>query len=258
MYKRQVYDVAFTDSVRHEQDIMTAADVLAHSSNVGVAMLMDRIESETFHDYLVDFGLGTSTALDFPGESAGIFHSLENWSGVSKPQMAIGYEYSATPLQMLRAYNVFANGGVLIEPHLVMGVEKADGEFEIASPRSGRRVLSEETAKEMTSLLAGVVAEGGTDASSPVPGYQIAGKTGTAHMLQPNGSYSDENGDVHLLTSFAGYLPAGDPELSIIVMIEQPEGDASGGRVAAPLFGEISNFALAHLRIPPTAALDAQ
>ena len=110
----------------------------------------------------------------------------------------------------------------------------------------------------MSALLAGVVAEGGTGELASVPGYQIAGKTGTARMLQPNGTYFDEDGDVRLLTSFAGYLPAGNPELSIMVMIEEPEGDASGGRIAAPLFGEISNFALAHLRIPPAAALADQ
>ena len=252
----EIYDVEFTDTVRHDQDTLTTGEVLANSSNVGVALLVDRIDDETFHDHLREFGLGTSTALDFPGESAGIFHPLDEWSGVSKPFAAIGYGYAATPLQMLRAYNVFANGGVLVEPHVVMGVQAADGEFAISSPREGRRVVSEETAAEVTSLLAGVVTEGGTGELASVPGYQIAGKTGTARIVQPNGTYVDDDGEVHLLTSFAGYLPAGNPELSIIVMIEEPEGDASGGRVAAPLFGEISNFALAHLRIPPTAALD--
>ena len=159
---------------------------------------------------------------------------------------------------MLRAYNVFANDGVLVEPHVVMGIQGADGEFTIESPNEGRQVLSPETAQQVTALLAGVVDEGGTGVLASVPGYQIAGKTGTARILQPNGTYFDDDGEVRLLTSFAGYLPAGDPELSIIVMIEEPEGDASGGRVAAPLFGEISNFALAHLRIPPIASLDDQ
>lgn len=253
-----LYDVEFADSVRHDQDVMTTGEVLANSSNVGVALLVDRISDENFYDYMVDFGLGSPTALDFPGESAGILHDLDDWSGVSKPFAGIGYGYSATPLQMLRAYNVFANDGVLVEPHVVAGVRSPDGEFDIASPRDGRRVVSPETAREMSALLAGVVAEGGTGELASVPGYQIAGKTGTARMLQSNGTYFGEEGEVDLLTSFAGYLPAGNPELSIIVMIEEPEGDASGGRVAAPLFGEISNFALAHFRIPPADALDNQ
>ena len=110
----------------------------------------------------------------------------------------------------------------------------------------------------MTSLLAGVVTEGGTGELASVPGYEIAGKTGTAFIAQPNGRYEDDAGNVHLLTSFAGFLPASNPELSIIVMIEDPEGDASGGRIAAPLFGDISNFALQHFRIPPADAVGAR
>ena len=256
--KLDLYDVSFEDSVNTGQSVMTTGDVLKNSSNVGVALLVDRIADDNFYEYMVDFGLGSPTALDFPGESAGILHPEEEWSGVSKPFAAIGYGYAATPLQMLRAYNVFANDGVLVEPHVVMGVQSADGDFEIASPRDGRQVVSQETAREVTSLLAGVVAEGGTGVLASVPGYQIAGKTGTARIAQPGGGYLDENGDVHLLTSFAGYLPAGNPELSIIVMIEEPEGDASGGRVAAPLFGEISNFALQHFRIPPAETVFGQ
>ncbi len=251
----EIYDRVFTDTTRYEPAVLTTGQVLAASSNVGAALLVDRISDKRFHDYLAAYGLGTPTALDFPGESAGILHPAEEWSGVSKPSAAIGYGYAATPLQMLRAYNVFANDGILVEPHVVAGVRSPDGDFEIVSPREGRRVVSERTAQQLSSMLAGVVREGGTGYLASVPGYEIAGKTGTARILQPNGTYQDNDGNVHLLTSFVGYLPAGNPELSIIVMIEEPEGDASGGRVAAPLFGEISNFALQHFRIPPADAV---
>lgn len=254
----EIYDVEYVDSVRTEQDVLNTGEVLAASSNVGVALLMDRIEESTFHGYLQDFGLGRPTSLEFPGESSGILHDVDDWTGVSKTQIAIGYEYAATPLQMLRAYNVFANDGLLVEPHVVAGIRAADGEFDIVSPREQTRVLSEETAQEMSALLAGVVSEGGTGVLASVPGYEIAGKTGTAFIAQPNGRYEDDNGDVHLLTSFAGFLPASAPELSIIVMIEDPAGDASGGRLAAPLFGEISNFALQHFRIPPVDVVVAR
>lgn len=254
----EIYDRVFTDDTRWEPEVLTTGQVLAASSNVGAALLVDRISDERFHHYLDGYGIGTRTALDFPGESAGILHPEDEWSGVSKHSAAIGYGYAATPLQMLRAYNVFANDGVLVEPHVVSGVRSADGEFDIVSPRDGRRVVSVQTAQQVSSLLAGVVSEGGTGFLASVPGYQIAGKTGTARILQPNGTYQDDDGEVHLLTSFVGYLPAGDPELSIIVMIEEPEGDASGGRVAAPLFGEISNFALQHFRIPPADAVAAR
>lgn len=254
----EIYDVEYTDSIRHDQNILDTGQVLAASSNVGVALLMDRIDDSTFHGYLEEFGLGRPTSLEFPGESAGILHDVDDWTGVSRTQIAIGYEYAATPLQMLRAYNVFANDGVLVEPHLVAGIQSADGDFEIVSPREQERVISEETAREMTSLLAGVVSEGGTGQLASVPGYEIAGKTGTAFVAQPNGRYEDDAGNVQLVTSFAGYLPAANPELSIIVMIEDPEGDASGGRIAAPLFGDISNFALQHFRIPPADAVGPQ
>lgn len=250
----EIYDAVFTDEIRHESDVLTAAQVLESSSNVGMALLSDRLGKQKMHDYLAEFGIGEPTALDFPGESTGILHDVKLWSGVSLPSAAIGYGFAATPLQMLRAYNVFANGGVLVEPHVVSGILGEDGEFSILSPRDGRQVLSEGTAQTMRSLLAGVV-ENGTGQLASIPGYEIAGKTGTARIAQPSGGYEDENGNVHLLTSFAGFLPAASPELSVIVVIEDPAGNASGGRLAAPLFGEVSNFALQHFRIPPASAV---
>lgn len=250
----EIYDAVFTDEIRHESDVLTAAQVLESSSNVGMALLSDRLGKQKMHGYLAEFGIGEPTALDFPGESTGILHDVNLWSGVSLPSAAIGYGFAATPLQMLRAYNVFANGGVLVEPHVVSGILGEDGEFSILSPRDGRQVLSEGTAQTMRSLLAGVV-ENGTGQLASIPGYEIAGKTGTARIAQPSGGYEDENGNVHLLTSFAGFLPAASPELSVIVVIEDPAGNASGGRLAAPLFGEVSNFALQHFRIPPASAV---
>ena len=169
-------------------------------------------------------------------------------------QTSIGYEYSATPLQMLRAYNVFANGGELVEPHLVSGTIDSDGDLEILSPRDSVRVISEGTAETMTTLLAGVV-RNGTGQLASVPGYEIAGKTGTAWIAQEGGGYRDAAGELHLRTSFAGFLPASNPELSMIVVIDDPAEESSGGRLAAPLFGEISNFALQHFRIPPAEAV---
>ncbi|RZV45048.1 MAG: penicillin-binding protein 2 [Acidimicrobiales bacterium] len=250
----EIYDRVFTDSISHDTTNLTTAQVLETSSNVGMALLADRMTNATMHDYLADFGLGQPTALNFPGEADGILHPADEWSGVSLPSAAIGYGFAATPLQMLRAYNVFANDGVLVEPHLVSGVLNPDGDFDILSPNDGTTVVSEQTARTVTSMLAGVVNKG-TGQLASVPGYEIAGKTGTARIAQPNGGYRDEDGNVHLLTSFAGYLPASDPQLSIIVVIEDPTGDASGGRLAAPLFGEISNFSLQHFRIPPAAAI---
>lgn len=250
----EIYDIRFADPIRHETDVLTAAQVLETSSNVGIALLVDRLSNDQLHGYLEDFGIGSPTALEFPNESAGILQDASEWSGVSKPFAAIGYGYAATPLQMLRAYNVLANDGVMVEPHVVAGVASPNGDFEILRPEGSRQVLSESTARLVTSMLAGVV-ENGTGQLASVPGYEIAGKTGTARIAQEGGGYEDADGEIHHITSFAGYLPASAPELSIIVLIEDPEGDASGGRDAAPLFGEISNFALQHLRIPPAASV---
>jgi cell division protein FtsI (penicillin-binding protein 3) len=250
----EVYDRVFTDSVRHQTEMMTVAQILENSSNVGTALLSERLGTDKMHHYLQSFGIGSSTGLGLPGETEGILHPADEWSGVALSSAAIGYGYAATPLQMLRAYNVYANDGLLVEPHLVSGLVGADGDLQILSPREDRRVVSEQTADTMTTLLAGVVSDG-TGQLASVPGYEIAGKTGTARIAQPGGGYEDENGDVHLLTSFAGFLPASAPELSIIVVIEDPAEESSGGRLAAPLFGEISNFALQHLRIPPAASI---
>lgn len=249
----EIYDVRFTDPIRHETDTLTAAQVLETSSNVGIALLVDRLSDEQLHQYLDAFGIGLATDLDFPGESAGILEDADDWSGVSRPFAAIGYGYAATPLQMLRAYNVLANDGLLVEPYVVSGITSPTGEFQMSKPSESIRVLSSATARTVTSMLAGVV-ENGTGQLASVPGYEIAGKTGTARIAQAGGGYEDDEGEIHHITSFAGYLPASAPELSLIVIIEDPEGDASGGRDAAPLFGEISNFALQHLRIPPAVS----
>lgn len=251
----EIYDQVITDEIRHEQKVLALGDVLKYSSNVGMAMLSERIDKERMHDRLAGYGIGEPTQLGFNAEQTGQLHEVDDWSGVSLASHAIGYNYAATPLQMLRAYNVLANGGVLVEPHIISRIESADQDRVEPTQPESRRVLSEETAERITRLLAGVVADG-TGHLASVPGYEIAGKTGTARLAQPNGSYLDEYGEVHLLTSFAGYLPAAHPELSIIVMIEDPAGDASGGRLAAPLFSEISNFALQHFRIPPAASIE--
>ncbi len=250
-----VYDVEFRDEVRTDKHVLTTADVLANSSNVGMALFSKRLGEERMHEYLGRFGVGRSTELGFPGENAGVLHPVDDWTGVTLPRVSIGYEFSATPLQMLRAYNAIANDGLLVEPHVVSHATAADGEVTILSPNESVRVVSEETAEEVTALLAEVV-ERGTGVLASVPGYEIAGKTGTAQIAQPGGGYEDADGRIHLLTSFVGFLPAAEPELSIIVMIEDPAEESSGGRLAAPLFGEISNFALQHLRIPPVVEGD--
>ncbi len=183
------------------------------------------------------------TGIDFPGESSGFALPLDQWSGSTIGTVPIGHGIAVTPIQMARAYAAIANGGRLVEPHLV---ERIDG-VQIVHPR-GRRIVSRDVSKQMLSLLRGVVLEGtGTEAA--VPGYTVAGKTGTAAKIEPDGSYST----TRYVASFVGLVPATKPRLVVMVMVDEPRGSIYGGVVAAPVFKEIARFNLQHLEIPPDA-----
>jgi cell division protein FtsI (penicillin-binding protein 3) len=156
-------------------------------------------------------------------------------------------------MQVLGAFNVIANGGRYVPPRLVEGVRGADGELEATEVGEARRVVSEQTAEQMTEMMTGVVDEG-TGTLAQVEGYPVAGKTGTARKPQPNGTYEDENGNYRYVATFGGFVPANDPQLSIVVVIDEPGGDYFGGGVAAPVFSRLAATVLRDYRIPPPAA----
>jgi cell division protein FtsI (penicillin-binding protein 3) len=222
---------------------MTVRQIVEYSSNIGTITIAQHLGEGRLASWIDRFGFGSRTGIDFPGESAGFALPLDQWSGSTIGTVPIGHGIAVTPIQMARAYSVIANGGVLVHPHLI---ERIDGKD--VSRGRGRRVVSRHVADQMLDLLRGVVLEGtGTEAA--IPGYTVAGKTGTAAKIDPDGTYSTSR----YVASFVGLVPASKPKLVIMVMVDEPHGDIYGGVVAAPAFREIARFNLQHLEIPQDA-----
>jgi cell division protein FtsI (penicillin-binding protein 3) len=246
----QVADGMFTDHDPHPTEQMSLTDILANSSNIGTIMLGQKVGKDRIDSYLRKFGFGSKTSLDFPNESAGIMLPLPNWSGTSIATIPIGQGVAVTALQMLQAYNVIANGGVYVDPKLVLGTVGKDGVRHDAPPSASHRVISTQTAAEVRDMMEQVVATGtGTEAA--IDGYTVAGKTGTARKPQPNGGYTDAAGNYHYEATFAGFVPAEDPELSTIVVLDEPTATIFASGASAPTFSRIASYGLRRFEIPP-------
>jgi len=247
----QVADRVIHDAEPRGTETMTVSQILFQSSNVGTITLALGLGKERLASWIDRFGFGHRTGIDFPGESRGIVLPPERWSGSTIGNVPIGQGIAVTPMQMAAAYATIANGGVEVQPHLVDRV-KGEG----ARKAKRRRVLSAETAKEMTAMLRQVVGnDQGTGQEAQVPGYSIAGKTGTAAKPDPVlGGYSTSK----YVASFVGFLPASNPRLVILVAVDEPKGAIWGGSVAAPVFSEIARFALQYLEVPPDAPQTAE
>jgi cell division protein FtsI/penicillin-binding protein 2 len=214
---------------------LTVEQILARSSNVGSAMIGLKLGATRFDRWVRRFGFSKPTGVDLPGEQRGILLDVNHYSGSSLGNMSIGQGLSVTPIQMAAGFTAIANGGVKRQPYIVAGDRKP-----------GRRVLSRKTATEVSQMLEGVLAAGGTAQEASVPGYTLAGKTGTAEKPE-NGTYSKTD----FVASFIGFAPAHNPRLLVSVMVDEPRGDIYGGTVAAPAFERIMEFALPYLKIPP-------
>jgi cell division protein FtsI (penicillin-binding protein 3) len=222
---------------------LTTAQILSQSSNVGAITIGMRLGNRRFDGWVRRFGFGESTGSDLPGEASGIVPALKDYSGSSIGNLPIGQGLAVTPLQMAAAYGAIANGGMLRAPHVVRSL---GGEAR-PDPR-GRRVLSRGTAAQIREMLRGVVGPNGTALAAAVPGYEVAGKTGTANKPDPTtGGYSE----TRYVASFVGFAPASRPRVLITVMVDEPQGDIFGGQVAAPAFQKIARFVLPYLRVPP-------
>jgi cell division protein FtsI (penicillin-binding protein 3) len=242
----------FGDAFEHGTERWPVSEVLARSSNIGTIELAQRLGPERLDSWLRRFGLGQPTGLDFPDEANGIMREVDDWSATSIGAIPIGQENAVNAVQMLGAFNAVANGGELAPPSLVRATVDAEGERHELERREARRVVSEETAGQMTSMLLGVVEdEVGTGAAGRVNGYRVAGKTGTARKPDVDHPGAYEAGAY--MASFAGFLPAEDPQLSILVVVDEPRPKYHGGEIAAPLFASIASSALHLLRVPPTA-----
>ncbi len=223
-------------------------DVIAQSSDVGVARVAQRLGSKQFERYLRDFGFGSATGVDLPGEAKGLLRPVSRWSDLSLPTLAFGQEIGVTALQMIDAAAVIANGGYRMRPLMVKRIETPDGRVvKSFHPEAMQRVVEPQTADTLIEILEGVVAHG-TGRRAAIPGYTVAGKTGTAQKVRAGGGYSMDD---HV-ASFVGLVPSRRPALVVLVSLDTPRGALNqGGHVAAPLFASIAEPALRVLGVPP-------
>ncbi|UCF86610.1 MAG: penicillin-binding protein 2, partial [Nitrospiraceae bacterium] len=232
----------------HKHKILTFKEVIQKSSNVGSVQLGMKLGEETYYRYIRNFGFGEKTGIDLIGEVKGLLRSPENWSGRSLASLSIGQEIGTTPLQILRAYAAIANGGKLMRPFLVSRIISPSGEvIKHFSPVVEKRIMSDVTAGIMRDILKSVVEEGGTARKASVRGNIVAGKTGTAQMIDPETRrYSSKD----YVSSFVGFIPADNPEIALIVVVYKPRGARYGGIVAAPVFRKIVEHTFVYLDIP--------
>jgi cell division protein FtsI/penicillin-binding protein 2 len=238
--------IRVADRVIHEAhsrgtERMTVKEILVNSSNIGTITVAQMLGADELSSWVDRFGFGKPTGIDYPGEGPGSVLPLQDWSGSTIGTVPIGQGIAVTPLQMIAAYAAIGNRGILRVPRLV---ERIDDHA--VKREAGRRIVSRHTADRMMAMFRDVVVEGtGTEAA--IPGYTVAGKTGTAQKAE-NGRYVSK-----YVASFVGLVPAEKPQLAILVMVDEPRGNVYGGVVAAPAFRDISRFALQYLEVPPDA-----
>lgn len=232
------------DSEPHPVETMTLGDIIAASSNIGIAKVAGVIGRTTLASFIDRFGFGRTSGLGFPGESGGIVPAVSGWSDASLATIAYGQGISVTPLQMASVYATIANGGVWVQPRLVSGTADDSGAFTASPPSPTRTVIQPQTASILTQMLAYVV-EGGTGTSAQITGYQVAGKTGTALKPNASGGYYANR----YVASFIGFLPAGSPRVVVAAIVDEPVTEY-GAIAAAPLFQQVARYAIQRLGIP--------
>jgi cell division protein FtsI (penicillin-binding protein 3) len=241
----RVGDFTIHDAHVHPVEQMTLGDIVAQSSNIGAVQVADRLGAARMASYLSRFGLGRATGVTFPGEASGIMLPLFQWTDTSLATMAYGQGIAVTPLQMISVYATIANGGEWVQPSLVRGTVDPSGRFHAAAPPTTRRVVSTQTARTVSQMLAFTV-EAGTGTAASISGYQVAGKTGTARIPKPGGGYYTDR----WIASFIGFLPASSPSVVIAAILDKP-ATVYGGVAAAPLFQTVARYAIERLGIAP-------
>ncbi len=227
---------------------LTFAEVLQNSSNVGSIKVGLTLGKERYYKYMTAFGFGSTTGVGLPGESRGLLRRPALWSGLSLATMSIGQEISVTALQMVSAFAAVANGGRLMQPQIMRAVLDAQGrDIRVFEPKPVRQVISSDTARTLTDMMVNVV-RNGTGHNAAIPGYDVAGKTGTAQKMDPTTRrYSRAPG----VLSFVGFAPADDPRIAMIVLLDEPRNEKWGSEAAAPIFAAIGREALRYLNVPP-------
>ncbi|MGE5219683.1 MAG: penicillin-binding protein [Chloroflexota bacterium] len=233
----------------HPHGWLSFTKILQVSSNIGFTKVAEKLKKERFYKYIEKFGFGQPTGIDVPGEASGLVRKPDRWSGIDLATHAFGQGLSTTPLQMVMAYAAVANGGFLMRPFVMRRVVGPKGEvLQENQPHVVRRVISEKTARLLASMLQDVTSEGGTGVMASLEGFDVAGKTGTAQKADPvHGGYSAKK----RVASFVGFVPADNPRLVALVLLDEPEVNVYGGTVAAPVFRNIAQGALRHLAVAP-------
>jgi cell division protein FtsI (penicillin-binding protein 3) len=242
-------DRVVTDAHDHEPVNWTVTGILAKSSNVGTIMLAREVGDEKLEHYLRAFGLGSTSGIELPGESAGILEDSADWTASRAANVPIGQGVSVTTLQMASIYQTIANDGVRIEPRIVQSVTRPDGRVVDAPEPESTRVISQATADRMAYMLEAVVGPGGTAPLGQIEGFRVAGKTGTAQRANPACNCYEGGGYV---TTFVGFAPADDPQYVVAVDLERPTSSAEGGQVAAPVFADVMRYALTANGVVPS------
>jgi cell division protein FtsI (penicillin-binding protein 3) len=237
----------FHDHEKHATQHLTTSGILAVSSNTGTIKVGETMSHDTLYDYLTKFGIGTKTGSGLPGESAGLLRKVSDWSGTTAPTVAFGQGYSVTAMQATSVFATIANNGVRVSPTVIAGTSDASGHFTPTANRSSVRVISEDTAVKLRLMMESVVSAQGTAPSAAIPGYRVAGKTGTAMRYDQNtGRYSGYT------ASFIGFAPADAPRYVISVTLQDPKNGHYGGSLGGPVFKKVMTFVLQSEHVAPT------
>lgn len=235
----------------HPHDWLSVKDIIKFSSNIGMSKLGERLGKEKFYEYIRKFGFGERTGIDLPGETSGLVRSPADWSRIAIDTISFGQGISVSAIQLITGLCAIANKGHLVKPYVVKQIVSPKGEvIKEFKPQIVRRVISEKTVRQVTSMLKSTVLQGGTGTVASMDGYEVAGKTGTAQKPS-SGGYSKDR----YVASFMGFVPADDPEVAILVVIDEPDGDYYGGQVAAPVFKKVAEKTLYCLGVLPTKAV---
>ncbi|MGB6011187.1 MAG: penicillin-binding protein 2 [Desulfobacterales bacterium] len=237
----------------HEYGWLSLQQIIKYSSNIGAIKFSTKTGSEHLFRTLRNFGFGTKTGIDCPGETAGSLASFKKWTKIDAGTISFGQGISVSALQLIAATSAIANKGIFMKPYVVQAITDRNGRLiKSFAPSEGRRVISEKTAKTLTRIMQTVTTEGGTGVNAALEGYSVCGKTGTAQKIGNNGTYA--NGKY--ISSFVGFVPSEHPKVAVLVVIDEPKGQHYGGIVAAPGFRNIAQKTLAHMNLSPKSKTD--
>ena len=243
----KVSNRTFHDHEKHATEQLTPTGILAISSNVGAIKVGEKLSNTALYTYLKKFGVGTNTGSGLPGESQGVLPDVANWSGTTAPTVAFGQGYSVTAMQATSIFATIANDGIRVSPTVIAGTSDSSGHFTPSGSRDAVRVISSATASELRLMMESVVSANGTAPEAAIPGYRVAGKTGTAQRV-------DETCHCYrgYTASFIGFAPADQPRYVISVTIQGPQGIHWGGTLGGPVFKKVMSFVLQSRHVPPT------